>query len=88
MYGGTAILENGAFPFADRLLQAIQKRKEEMQQAAQQQAQLLAQMQTAPTGQTGQSPEQPAGQTAPIAPELQPQIDSHTHPLMLQALQQ
>ncbi|MCH5328527.1 MAG: hypothetical protein J1E02_05870 [Coprobacter sp.] len=82
------VLENGAFPFADRLLQAIQKRKEEMQQAAQQQAQLLAQMQTAPTGQTGQSPEQPAGQTAPIAPELQPQIDSHTHPLMLQALQQ
>lgn len=27
------LLENGAFPFADRLLQSIQKRKEEMRQA-------------------------------------------------------
>ena len=27
------LLENGAFPFADRLLQSIQKRKEEMIQA-------------------------------------------------------
>ncbi|MDR1089940.1 MAG: hypothetical protein LBL79_02600 [Prevotella sp.] len=66
------LLQNGAFPFADKLLQSIQARKEEAQAA--QQAMM----------QGGQMPQMQQGAMA--SPEIQQQLAQNTNPLVQQML--
>lgn len=66
------LLQNGAFPFADKLLQSIQARKEEAQaaQQAMMQGEQMSQMQ----------------QGAMASPEIQQQLAQNTNPLVQQML--
>lgn len=68
------LLENGAFPFSDRLLQSINKKEEEAMQQ-------LAAMQSAQ--QAGQVP---AGNEQQELGQIQQQIDNNTNPLMNQMM--
>ena len=68
------LLENGAFPFSDRLLQSINKKEEEAMQQ-------LAAMQSAQ--QAGQIP---AGNEQQELGQIQQQIDNNTNPLMNQMM--
>jgi hypothetical protein len=69
----TELLENGAFPFADKLLQSVNARQKEMQLP-----------QAAMTG-TGQA--LPVSQQAPIAPDdVQQFIGQNQNPLVQQLL--
>ena len=68
------LLENGAFPFADRLLQSINKKEEEAMQQ-------LAAMQMAQQG--GQIP---AGNDGQELGQIQQQINANTNPLMNQMM--
>lgn len=64
------LLENGSFPFADKLLQAIQTRKQEAEQAAMMNGQM----------------QQGGPQSPMVPPEIMQQINANTNPQVLNML--